>query len=266
MESTKREPWRPVHNGLKSQTVNLRTSPDENDILKQAAEKLSQQTGEKENVSKTIIEAVKQFKDQQPYFVDELIYQNNCKIYTEALVYFQKLADQFDTLGIGHVTSDFMRKISNRNFTGIKELVDDHIAENLKSFTNKEIIDDLRLKAEHPYLKFLIHGDLTVIEIDIIRRKHPEIELIADNFTIENGIVSFTDDSKARLKEKSTIRIDTQAKREFQQLTETTLENLQALKVVLNRNGVDSIFGDGNLFSDAGGIILNKKIMKFITK
>jgi hypothetical protein len=50
---------------MKTQTVNLRTSPDENNILKQAAEKLSQQTGEKENISKTIIEAVKQFNESE---------------------------------------------------------------------------------------------------------------------------------------------------------------------------------------------------------
>ncbi|HBE42437.1 MAG TPA: hypothetical protein DDW27_14780, partial [Bacteroidales bacterium] len=57
----------------KSQMVNLRTSPDENELLQRAAERLAQATGKRANISKVIIEAVKQY--EEPYYFNESRYK-----------------------------------------------------------------------------------------------------------------------------------------------------------------------------------------------
>ncbi|MEI6048841.1 MAG: hypothetical protein WCS03_08075 [Bacteroidota bacterium] len=268
---TRKEPYRPAPNGLKSQTVNLRTSQDENEILRLAAEKLSQQTGQKENISKTIIEAVKQFKDAEPYFVNEVLFKSICELHSEALPLFQRITAGHATLEIGELKANVLKQIFNRNFADIEKSVNADIDENVKNshLTNKIFISNLRKDAEEPFGMFLPRTRIALQEIAALSSKYTGIEIDIDTYSIKDGVVSFTDNDKARIKEKyCTIYIDSDSKRNFLKLAEETLLKLQALKAILLKNGINNLFGHENLFSeiDTEGIILNKSIMKFITK
>jgi hypothetical protein len=234
MKATKTEPYRPVHSALTSQKSN--SLPD---------------------------------REKEAYFINEILYQKYCSLHNETLEYWQKLAAGYNSLGIGTLTAEILRKISKNDFAGIEKNVNEDIEKSLKKtgVTNEIVLKNLRKGTDLPYTRFKLQAELDLLQINRIRRTHPEMDLNPDVYSIEDGAISFNDESKARIKEKyCTIRIDTQAKREFQQLTETTLENLSAIKAILLKNGITAMLGDGHLFSETEGIALNKAVMKYITK
>ena len=268
---TRKEPYRPVPIGnLKSQTVNLRTSPDENDILKAAAEKLSQQTGEKENISKTIIEAVKQFKDAEPFFFNEKLYNSYCAFYEELYPYFQRIAEGYILLGLGNISAEIMRKLTDNDFSEISTKVYSDIEQNLKKtgVTNKFLLDKLRTGLDEPYLKWKLRADLDLLQVGRLRNIHSDIPFDVNVYSFKDGIISFSDSSRQRIKtEKCTVYIDSDIKRDFLKLSEKTLEDLKALKAILNKNGINDLFGEGKLFNlENDQITITKSILGQIKK
>ena len=95
---------------------------------------------------------------------------------------------------------------------------------------------------------------------------NPGIEFDVNVYSFDNGIIGFNDKDRQRIKaEKCTVYIDSDLKRQFLQLSEKTLEDLQALKT---NYGISNIFGMEGLFNenDTEGIILNKSILGQIKK
>lgn len=268
---TNTEPYRPAHNGLKSQTVNLRTSEDENEILKRAAEKLSQATGEKPNISKTIIEAVQQYK--APYFFDRLNFRFICELHKLVLKYYQAIATDYLTLGFGNFTLKDFQNIESGNFKDIEDGFLRAIDENLKKtkIDNEFILQNLRSGTETPFLEFREKTLKNLDSIDFSKKHGPSYQVSIQNFTLENnGVVTFTDSDRDRIRKVyCEINLDSEAKINFARLAETTFANLQELKSILTRNGIEILLGRGELFDQAPDdyeLIYNKHILQYIKK
>lgn len=209
--------------------------------------------------------------DQEPevYYFDENLFSKYCELHSEALEFFSNIAADYSTLEIGELTADTMRQISQNKFGEIEKQVNSEIESNLKklNLTNKVLIDKWREGTAEPLFMFLARTRLDLLKITALRRAHPEIELSTDSYSVKDGAVSFTDADRQKIKTNiCTIYIDSDFKRDFLKLSLSALEQLQALKVILLKNGINSLFGSGNLFEQDGDVILNKTIMKFITK
>lgn len=240
---TKTEPYRPVHSG------NLQSTKSEDVRASLHVDKPA---------------------DQEPYFVDELAYQNNCKFYSELLEYFKKIAAEYPTLEIGELSPGVLQQIANNDYSEIEKRVKENIEASLKAtgVTNSTVLSNLRKGTDQPFAWFKIHTNLALLEIGRIRGAHPQIIFTPAVFSIQGGAINFTDTDKSRLKnEYCTIRIDTPEKKHFAELAQTTLENLQKLKGSLLKNNVSNIFGSECLFQESGdNILMGKEILKFIKK
>lgn len=206
--------------------------------------------------------------EREPYFFNEELFKAICELHNEALGLFQSIAGSYGTLGIGNITADVMRQIYNWNFSLIEKECLANIEGNLKklNLTNKVLIDKWREGTEEPFFWFKTKGSITLREIAALRRKYLDIELNTDLYSYQNGVVSFSSEDKIR--EQCTDYVNTDLKRDFLKLTEDTLLKLQALKAILLKNQINSLFGSGNLFSesDTGEIIISKQILGYIKK
>lgn len=248
---------------MKTQTVNLRTSPDENDILKQAAEKLSQQTGEKENISKTIIEAVKQFKDKDPkpkieYYFKAVLYRDLCGLHSRALLFLQKVAEDFKTLELGLITNKDISEIGAGNFTDIKSRYYQKIESNISKLelSSELIKENMRAGVDETYFVFQKQTENNLTNFNgasyVSEKHYPQLSV--SNFTVKDGIITFSDENKEFLKnEYCTVYIQNPAQEKFIKLQDETLKGLQELKKMLIENNVGSLFsssGDVGLFDE----------------
>lgn len=272
---SRQEQYPPVHpSGLKSSTVNLRTSPDENELLKQAAEKLARQTGSKENISKTIIEAVKQFNEQEPYSVNSYLYSNLIEIHNRALGYFAGFATGYQALKIGNVSMDILQRISNNDLADIEKIYFDRIEANIERLgqTNEIIKENMRRGTEVPWNQFKQSVENNINNLQRVRQSQPDIadQLDISNYSLDNGVLKFTAEDKEKLRQRyCTVYLDTPAKKEFAKLCEDILKQLDELNIILVRNGMKSVFGYKNVFeihesAEAQTIFFNKDFLKHI--
>ena len=264
------ENWRPSSNdNLKTKTVNLRTSPDENKILQQAAEKLSQATGEKQNISKTIIKSVKNYVDE-PYFVNQSDFRNICGVYSLALQYLQKIAADFQTLKVGAITMKDLEEIASRNFSGIKRRYNAIIEADLINVKSDIVRENMMAGVPEKFQEFQnkVLKNLENIQhcSNSCGQNYP---LSVSNYTVsDGGEISFTDINKEFLKtEFCTTHIDSDAKQKFAQLQEATFKNLQELKKMLIENKAGDLLGPGALFDESRlEIFCDKETVKYILK
>jgi hypothetical protein len=202
------------------------------------------------------------------YFVDMALYDKLCKVYSDCFDYFQKIAQAFPVLEIGTLDAEVLHKISKNNFADIWEKFNGKIEESVKDVPNSVVRTHLTKDARLPYSQFKMQAESDLLQVSRILRTH-QVELYTDIFSIsKDGTLDFSNKDKTKLKAQfCTIIIDSQAKKEFIQLSQETLLGLQKIKSVLLRNSVNnSLFGSGNLFDDNGGVILNKTIMSQINK
>lgn len=266
------EPYRPAHNGLKSQTVNLRTSLSEQELLKQAAEKLSLQTGQKENISKTIIQAVKQFNEQEPYSVNEYLYGNLIELHNRALGYYSRIATGYQGLKLGDLNIEILQKIASGDLGEIEKQFFDNIESNIECLgvTNELIKQNMRQGTEVPWEQFKESVRVNMANINRVTQSMPGVPLDINNYTLDNGVLKFTIEDKEKLKQRyCTTYLDSPAKQEFAKLCEDILKQLDELKVILARNGIKSTFGYNQVFEILESAVeqkvhFNKDIIKHI--
>ena len=213
--------------------------------------------------------------DQDPtkkeiYFVNNSLFEKYCLFYNELFEYFQRIAQGFALLEIGNISADILRKLTDNNFTEIEKKVYDDIDQNLKKtgVTNKQVLENLRKGTDEPYKMWRIKAELDLSQVNRIRRINPGIEFDINNYSFQDGIIGFNDKDRQRIKtEKCTVYLDSPEKLNFKRLTDETVLKLQEVKAILKRNGIENLFGTGNLFeSDTEGIILNKQILGYIKK
>lgn len=216
--------------------------------------------------------------DPEIYFVDEILYQNIVRIHSEALQYFQGIIAEYMVLKLGTPANlGIIQRVSSRDFSEVKELVHQNIENNIANFKkagidNVQMLNTLCEDAGKPYLRFEVKADLIAMQIVRIRQTHPEVELIADNYSLDNGMVQFSDLDKTRIKKKyCTVYLNNPSKIEFVKAIEDVLRGIDKLKAILLRNNIKSIFGDRQVFqisesSTEQTIIFNKNILLKIDK
>ncbi|MEI6049108.1 MAG: hypothetical protein WCS03_09445 [Bacteroidota bacterium] len=276
---TQKENYRPSHNGLKSKIINLRTSESEKEILHRASERLSQSTGEKQNISKTIIEAVKQF--EPPYFVNNYLLKQICSLHTISLPCFSGIASDFKLLNFGNITIEDFENILGSNFKDIEQRFYGEIRKNIArlGIENETICNNLIAGTEAPLLEFKNRTLKNLEDINYNRRPTPDNVhnyLSIQNYTLIDGDVLFTDLDKQRIQEKyCTINLDTPIKSQVVKITDEILKGVDELKIILSRNNIRTIFGYGEVFEicDIDGengieqtVFFNRQILNLINK
>ncbi len=207
-------------------------------------------------------------KPAEIYFVDLAKYENLVKIYSEVFQYLEKIAKSYPALEVGIFSSEVLHKIFINDFTDIEATFNGNIEKSLKGIPNPAIRATLSKDAHKPYRKFNLETELNLLQINRILRLHPGTEFNLDIYSIKAGVLSFNDEDKTRLKEKyCTYKVDSEARKQFKELTETALKSLQAIKAILLRNNIEYMFEDNFLFDENDAeVFLNKKTMGLITK
>ena len=206
---------------------------------------------------------------KEVYFVNEKLYQKTCEFYNELFEYFQRIAQGFALLGIGNISADILRKLTENDFSEVSNRVYSDIEENLKKthVSNQLLLDKLRAGLDEPFKMWRLKCELDLSQVNRIRRINPSIEFDINVYSFKDGIISFSDSDRQRIKtEKCTVYIDSDLKKDFLNLSETTLKNLQSLKLILQKNGISNLFGDEGLFSENDQVNLNKQILGYIKK
>ncbi|MBK7628104.1 MAG: hypothetical protein IPJ16_13075 [Bacteroidales bacterium] len=215
-------------------------------------------------------------KEPEPYFVNEVTYKLWNEIHQSSLCWLQAIASDYRGLSFGNITAAELSDCLARNLTAIKSRFNRRIDDNIAKIgiDNDYIINNLRAGTSDPLVLFEEKLIKNLEMIDFDRKSFQSLgsyNISVSNYTIKDGNITFTEENKKRIREiYCTTYINSDAQRHFLKLAETTLGNLHTLKAILQKNGVENLFGYGNLFEVTATIpetiYFNKELLKRITK
>lgn len=252
----------------KSQTVNLRTSPDENELLKKAAERLSQATGKRANISKTIIEAVKQY--EEPYYFNEYRYKQAITANQFAYGHFSEIVKAYKKLNLGEMTIELLGSFEYGGEDAVRQKYYVAIEDNLNDMgVTIPALRELQMKGcEGPYNDFL---NVLTLRRSLLQRTRQSyqgvnVPIECHHFSLtESGELQFTEEDKAKIKECFEIRLNTEVKKNFVALVDSFIEQYKAIKEVLVKNKLHGIWGKGNAFNVQNDeIVFEKQVINLI--
>ena len=252
---------------LKTKTVNLRTSESENEILQRAAERLSQATGKRANISKTIIEAVKQY--EEPYYFNEFRYKTAVKANEFAFNHFSEIVKAYQKLNIGDMTIELLGSLEYGGEDVIKQKYFTMIEENLTSLgvTNQALRDLQMQGCEEPFNDFMNTLTLRRSLLQRTRQSYQDmnVPIEAHHFSIVDGALKFSSENREKIKEFFEIHLDTQAKKDFVALIDSFIEQYKKIKEVLVKNNCRGVWGRGNAFNvNKDEIVFEKQVINLI--
>lgn len=239
---TKTEPYRPVHDGIKSKTSNFR--PD--------------------------AEPTK----SEPYYIKESDYRDVCGVHQLALQYLQKIAVDFAKLNLSKLTMPELQIFATRDFKNTRNRYFQNIEADISKLQlGSDIIkENMRVGTAEVFKEF---ENKTMQNLDNFQRLDFSSgryhHLSVSNYTIQNGEVLFTDDNRKNIKDVfCTIYIDLPVKERFVQIQEEVFKGLKELKVMLIENHVGSLFsvpGDPGLYDEDGTeVFSDKEFVQYIEK
>jgi hypothetical protein len=245
----------------KNQTVNLRTSPDENELLKKAAERLSLATGKKVNISKTIVEAVRQF--EAPYSFNESRYRQCITANGFAFGHFSEIVRAYLKLGIGPMTIELLGSLEYGGEDLIRQKYYTLIEQNLTNLgVTNQALRDLQLQGcEQQLTDFMNTLTLRRSLLQRTRQSYQGLNLPIEShhFSIVEGELQFTAEDKEKIKEFFAIYLNTQEKKDFVNLVDSFFDQYKKIKEVLIRNKCRGVWGRGNIFNIANDEIVFEK-------
>jgi uncharacterized protein (DUF1778 family) len=227
----------------KSKRIDLRASEKNEKDLQRASEK----TGEK-TITGTIFKSVEQVANMEPYSIKEFLLRDLTAVYRLALQYLKNIAAEYSSLSIGPITMAELQQIADINFTDIKKRFYATIESDVSNVKSKIVIANLLAGVEETFKEFKTNSERNISEFQAVgfmggKAFHMEIQY----YTIIEGVVSFTDADRERLKQKyCCIYLDLPAKEKYVQLMEETFTGLCELKRMLVENNI------GNVFSEPG--------------
>ena len=252
---------------LKTKTINLRASESENEILQRAAARLSQATGKRANISKTIITALQQF--EAPYSFDGYKYNQCVEANKFAFNHYAEIVKAYQKLNIGDVT---IEQLGTLEFSGediVKQKYFTAVEENLTSLgVTNQALRDLQMKGcEGPFTDFM---NILTLRRSLLQRTRQSyqglnVPIEVHNFSIVDGELQFTAEDKESIKECFEIRLNTQVKKDFVVLVDSFIEQYKKIKEVLVKNKCHGVWGRGNAFNvDRDEIIFEKQAINLI--
>jgi len=251
---------------LKTKTVNLRTSESENVILQRAAERLSQATGKRANISKTIITAVQQY--EAPYYFNEYQYKQAITANQFAFNHYAEIVKAYQKLNIGDMTIELLGSLEYGGEDAIKEKYFTLIEENLTNLgvTNQALRDLQMQGCEQPLNDFM---NILTLRRSLLQRNRQSyqnsVPIEAHHFSIVDGELQFSTEDKEKIKECFEIRLNTQVKKSFVALVDSFIEQYKKIKEVLVKNNCHGVWGRGNAFNvDKDEIVFEKQIINLI--
>lgn len=252
---------------LKTKTINLRASESENEILLRAAERLSQATGTKANISKTIIEAVKQY--EEPYYFNEYRYKQAITANQFAFNHYAEIVKAYRKLNIGDMTIELLGTLEYTGENEIRQKYFTLIEENLTSLgvTNQALRDLQMQGCEQPFTDFM---NVLTLRRNLLQRNRQSyqgvnVPIEAHHFSLVDGELQFSPEDKEKIKECFEIRLNTQPKKDFVALVDSFIEQYKKIKEVLVKNKCHGVWGSGNAFNvDRDEVIFDKQVINLI--
>lgn len=225
----------------KSMRIDLRASEKNEKDLRRAAEK----TGEK-TITGVIFKSVEQVANKEPYSVKEFLLRDLTAVYRLALQYLKNIAADYSSLSIGPVTMEELQQILDRDFTAIKKRYYSTIETDIENVKSEIVRANLLAGVEETFNKFKTNSVRNIADFQAVGffgGKSFQMEI--QYYTVSDGIISFLDSDRERLKQKyCCIYLDIPAKEKYIQLTEETFAGLCELKKMLIENNVGRVFSE----------------------
>jgi len=193
----------------------------------------------------------KEQKEKKPYYVDEYLLKRLISIHSLALSYYDAMAQSFKGLKFEDINMEILQRLQDNDLSDFKQQFFAHIESELDKagIRNELMRAKLREGTDAPWNEFAKSIQTNCEHVQRVRTMQPDARLDLNNYSVKNGSVVFSDTDKERMKAKqATVYLDSQAKQQFIMLTETILKDLNKLQVILQRNGMKSIFGRGRVF------------------
>jgi hypothetical protein len=252
----------------KTKRIDLKASEADEKNLRKAAENMTFETGKTPNVSSTIMHAVKEYADKEPYYFNAVMFKMICQLHESSLKHYAAIADSFLLLNFGPITLTDFQQIEAQNFSSIQKRFFEGIEDNIQklNLTNDFVKNNLRSGTDEPYNIFHEKASMSLENIRYSKSQGPPLPLSVNNYTLKNGTVTFTDENREKIKaDHCTTRLDSDTRKHFAALAESTLKNLQELKAILINNNAGNLFGRSACFDeDSEQVWLDKETLKYV--
>jgi len=207
-------------------------------------------------------------KLQEPYFYNKLLYKSICQLHESTLKHFQSIATDFKELNFGNITKEDFARITAGNFSELHQRYFKEIESNIDKLglTNQFVRENMKNGSEVPYNDFHSKTLKNLDNIQFSKSHGPAMPLSITNYTLKNGMVTFTDLDRERIKNNHCIvNLDTDTRRQFAKLAEETFENLKKLKAILVKDNSSLLFGRNALYDeDTEEVWMDKETLHFI--
>jgi len=245
---------------LKTKTVNLRASESESEILRKAAERLGKATGKRPNVSRTIVEAVRQF--QTPYYFNEFRYKEAVKANEFAFGHYSEIVKAYNKLNLGPMSIELLGILEYGGENDIREKYFTAVEENLNCLgvTNQPLRELQMRGCEGPFNDFM---NVLTLRRSLLQRTRQSyqnnVPIEPHHFSIVDGELRFTPEDREKIKEFFAIYLNTEEKKNFVALVDSFLEQYKQIKEVLVKNKCHGVWGPGNAFNVQNDEIIFEK-------
>ena len=223
----------------KSKRIDLRASEKNEKDLQLASEK----TGEK-TITGTIFKSVEQVANMELYSVKEFLLRDLTAVYRLALQYLKNIAVDYSSLSIGPIKMAELQQISDRNFTDIKKRFYATIESDVSNVKSEIVRANLLAGVEETFTEFKKNSERNIADFQAVGSMGGKsFQMEIQYYTFSDGIISFLDSDRERLKQKyCCIYLDIPAKEKYIQLLEETFAGLCELKKMLVENNVGLLF------------------------
>lgn len=188
-------------------------------------------------------------QSSEPYFFDEMLYNNTIELHNRALNYYSGLVSSYATLKLGEINIDILRRIASGDLAEIESKVYSKIQENIYNLKKLNIEDEIMLNnlstgMDAPLLAFKESVRINTEHLQRVQTSQPGTPLDISSYTLFNGSLIFGDLEKQHIKEKfCTTYIDTEQKQKFVGIAENILNEINELKFILLKNGLKTVIG-----------------------
>lgn len=208
-----------------------------------------------------------------PYAFDIHSWQNSVAIHKLLLKWFNGISSDFNNLKIGFITLPIINDILSNNFAEVEKMFRSSIDESFRKATEvlpESVVNQLFEGKNLPLIEFKSRTSANLTRLDESKRRFDyATHFDVNNYTLEDGVFSFSDQQAEDLKSHFSSYLDSDIKKEFVTKVKLVEKTIAELTAICRRNGIDSVFGYRRVWEVhpvTGELFYNKNIIAAIKK